>query len=294
MTVQAVRPVQLDEAAAARAVLDRDPVVNVFVAARLEAALQRARTSTGRTLLDRASMGGDLWAYAPDGEIEALCFAGGNVVPVGADPVAIAAFGAALSKQPRWAASMVGPADAVLDLWRLVAPSWGPARAVRPNQPLLVVTSPPRVAPDDGVRRRDVTDLDTLFPASVAMFTEEVGVSPMGGDGGAAYRARLREIIAAGHSFARIDDGPAGPYVLFKAEVGYATSRACQVQGVWVPPERRGEGIGVAGMAAIVDIALREIAPVVSLYVNDYNEPARAVYDRVGFVRSHTFATVLP
>jgi predicted GNAT family acetyltransferase len=35
------------------------------------------------------------------------------------------------------------------------------------------------------------------------------------------------------------------------------------------------------------------IAPVVTLYVNDFNRPARATYSRVGFTQIGSFATVL-
>jgi predicted GNAT family acetyltransferase len=89
--------------------------------------------------------------------------------------------------------------------------------------------------------------------------------------------------------FARIEDGE----VVFKAEVGAATPHACQVQGVWVHPDRRGAGLAAPAMAAVVEQVLRTIAPVVTLYVNEHNTPARAVYDRVGFQRTATFTTVL-
>ena len=62
---------------------------------------------------------------------------------------------------------------------------------------------------------------------------------------------------------------------------------------MWVAPDRRGEGLAVAGMAAVVRACLAEIAPVVSLYVNDFNAPALAAYRRVGFQQLGTFATVL-
>ena len=42
-----------------------------------------------------------------------------------------------------------------------------------------------------------------------------------------------------------------------------------------MPPERRGRGLSAPGMAAVVRYALRRIAPLVSLYVNDYNRAAR-------------------
>jgi predicted GNAT family acetyltransferase len=80
---------------------------------------------------------------------------------------------------------------------------------------------------------------------------------------------------------------------VFKAEVAAASPYACQVQGVFVDPARRGEGLAAAGMAAVVAIALRDIAPVVSLYVNDHNVPARRAYERAGFEQTGTFSTVM-
>ncbi len=128
------------------------------------------------------------------------------------------------------------------------------------------------------------------MPACVAMFTEEVGISPLAGDGGLLYQARVAELVGAGRSFARItEDGE----VIFKAEIGAVTQGACQIQGVWVAPEHRGQGLSVTGMAAVLDIALREVAPVVSLYVNDYNLRARAAYRRVGFREVGAFMSVL-
>jgi uncharacterized protein len=123
----------------------------------------------------------------------------------------------------------------------------------------------------------------------VAMFTEEIGVSPLAGDGGALYRGRVRELVEQGRAFARIEDG----VVLFKAEIGAATHEVCQVQGVWVHPSLRGRGLSVTGTAAVVALAREHIAPAVSLYVNDYNTAARRAYVRVGFRQVGTFTSVL-
>ena len=263
---------------AAMEVLDRDPVANVFVASRVRAAG-----------LDSWRLGGEMWGYVVDGRLEALCHAGANLVPVEAGPEAVRAFAGRARRQGRRCATIVGPKEAVQPMWRLLEPSWGPARDVRPDQPLLATSRPSPVRPDPAVRRVRNDELDLLLPACVAMFTEEVGVSPVAADGGAAYRARVAELIASGRSFARIEDGR----VVFKAELGSVTAKACQVQGVWVDPELRGRGLSVGGMAAVVDLALRDVAPVVSLYVNDFNTAARAAYERVGFEQRGTFMSVL-
>ncbi|HTW20229.1 MAG TPA: GNAT family N-acetyltransferase [Mycobacteriales bacterium] len=258
--------------------LGRDPVANVFVTSRIDA-----------VGLDPSRLGAQVWGYGREGGLDALCYAGANLIPVGGDPTALEAFARHGVRQGRRCSSIVGPAGAVAALWEVLGPAWGPPREARWRQPLMVTTANPQVAPDPEVRRVRPDELELLMPASIAMFTEEVGVSPTVGDGGAAYRARVRELVASGRAFARFDRNR----VVFKAEVGAVTPSACQVQGVWVDPELRGRGLSVAGMAAVVTACLRDVAPAVSLYVNDFNEPARRSYERVGFGEIGTFASIL-
>ncbi|HMA46842.1 MAG TPA: DUF4081 domain-containing protein [Frankiaceae bacterium] len=263
---------------AMRALLARDPVADVFVASRVAAAG-----------LDPWRLGAEVWGYVVDGRLLAACYTGANLWPVQVGPTAARAFAERARRQGRRCSSIVGTADGVLDLWRHLSAVWGPAREVREDQPLLAISSPPLVAADPGVRRVRPDELDVLLPACVAMFTEEIGVSPNVGDGGGLYRARIAEFVEQGRSFARIEDGR----VLFKAEIGAVSGGVCQVQGVWVAPELRGGGLGTAGTASVVAQAQRSLAPVVSLYVNGFNVAARRAYDRVGFRRVGTFASVL-
>jgi predicted GNAT family acetyltransferase len=278
LRTSALRVLRPDDFPEVAELLRRDPVADVFVAARVEAAG-----------LDPQRLGGEMWGHVIDGRLDALCHSGANLVPVQAGPDAVRAFGERARRQGRRCASIVGERDAVGGMWEILEPSWGPARDVRECQPLLAIDSAPLMAPDPRVRPVRPDELDILVPACVAMFTEEVGVSPVSADGGALYRSRVAELIRTGRSFARIEDGR----VIFKAEIGAVTSYACQVQGVWVPPELRGRGLSGPGMAAVVEHALRDIAPVVSLYVNDYNTAARATYRTVGFTERGTFMSVL-
>nr|WP_246211833.1 DUF4081 domain-containing GNAT family N-acetyltransferase [Phytoactinopolyspora alkaliphila] len=230
-----------------------------------------------------------MWGYYDAGDLSSLCFAGANLVPARATSAAARTFADMALRRGRRCSSLVGPSEPVLTMWDILRPEWGPAREVRSSQPVMVLRGEPAVAPDPHVRRVLPDELDVLHPAAVAMFTEEVGISPNGNDGGAYYRARLTELVRAGRAFARIEDG----HVVFKAEIGAVSPSACQVQGVWVRPDRRGEGLSVGGMAAVVVHALRDIAPAVSLYVNDYNHAALGAYRHVGFKQVSTFATVM-
>ncbi|MFJ6823504.1 GNAT family N-acetyltransferase [Streptomyces niveus] len=279
MTQTTTRVLDPGELGAALAILESEPVANAFVASRVQAAG-----------LDPWRLGGEMWGWYADGRLRSLCYSGANLVPICASPEAVRAFADRARRTGRRCSSIVGPAEPTALLWRLLEPNWGPAREVRANQPLMVTERvPDTVRPDPLVRRIRREELETIMPACVAMFTEEVGVSPLAGDGGLLYQARVAELVGAGRSFARIDDGK----VIFKAEIGAATSHACQIQGVWVAPEFRGQGLSESGMAAVVRYALADVAPVVSLYVNDYNTPARASYRRVGFREVGAFMSVL-
>jgi predicted GNAT family acetyltransferase len=262
----------------ALAVCERDPVANVFVSARIRAGG-----------LDPARLGAQVWGYHDGGQLVSLCYSGANLVPVEAEPAAIAAFAERARRQGRRCSSIAGPASAVAGLWSRLARVWDRPREIRECQPLLAIASDPLIAPDPAVRQVRPDEIGLLLPASIAMFTEEVGVSPIGPDGGAAYRSRVSELVAGGRSFARIEDRT----IAFKAEVGAVTPHACQVQGVWVPPSLRCRGYASHGMASVVSIAQRTMAPVVSLYVNDFNIAARVAYRRVGFTQVGTFMSVL-
>ena len=264
--------------AAALEVCAADPVANVFVESRIRA-----------FGLDAGRLGAQMWGFEQAGRLISLCYGGANLVPVQATSPATAAFADRALRQGRRCSSIVGTSASVGELWGFLRPYWGPARDVRAAQPLMAIDGPSPIPPDPAVRRVRLDELDVLLPASIAMFTEEVGISPLMGDGGASYRARVAELIRAGRAFARIEDGQ----VIFKAEVGAATPQACQVQGVWVRQEYRGRGLAAPGMAAVVAMARQSISPLVSLYVNDFNTPARSTYLRAGFAEVGEFMSVL-
>jgi predicted GNAT family acetyltransferase len=262
------------------ALAERDPVVNVF-------ADYRARL----TNLDERWLGGQVWGRFVGEELVAGCHLGANLVPVQCTPADVVAFADVALRRRSTVGTIVGPHDVVASLWDSLEPAWQRPREFRARQPHLQIDRIPDVPGDPGVRVTTQRDLEQLYPACVAMYTEEVGVSPENDAGGGdLYRARIQQLIGRGWSMASFDD--AG--VVFKAEVACVTPYAAQVQGVWVRPDRRGEGLSTSGMAAVVSHVLSSwLAPVVSLYVNSWNAPARAAYARVGFEQTATFATLM-
>ncbi len=275
-TRQGIRPLSASDLGAFLELTGRDPVVNVF-------AEYRART----TRLEPRWLGGEMWGRFDGGELVSACHLGANLVPIEATEDDARAFGERALTRGRTVSTIVGRHDAVKTFWHTVSESWGRPREFRWDQPHMELIGPPRVEPDPHVRRAVRSDLSVLYPACVAMYTEEVGVSPELGGGGDLYRARILQLMSRGWSFARFEGGR----VIFKAEVACASPNAAQIQGVYVAPDRRGEGIAAHGMAAVAEIVRREIAPRVSLYVNEFNTPARRAYERVGYIANAVFST---
>ncbi len=221
------------------------------------------------------------------GGLGAACWLGSNIIPISADPESAGLFGQAAAALKRRVSSIYGRAEAALPLFE--ATGWANQREVRPNQPLMSISGPPAVDPLPGVRPSRVEEFRAVEKACAAMFAEELGFSPYT-QGISQYRERIRGLIRAGHSLIAVD--PQTRQIIFKAEFGAVTDQVVQVQGVWVPPSRRGEGLAGPGMAAVVEYGLT-LAPTVSLYVNDYNTPAVRAYERVGFTQVGAYATVL-
>jgi uncharacterized protein len=266
------------ERAAVQRILDADPIAAAQVAERVGSAGLSWRVDAR------------VFGYGSRRRLESICWLGANLIPVHASsPGAVEAFAAAAAAQPRLCSSLVGDSEAVLGMWHDLERVWGPARDIRPCQPLLATWTPSSVPPDPTVRLVRTTEVDALFPAAVAMYTEEVGVSPLLGDGGRDYKERITDLVRGHRAYAKFVGGK----VVFKAELAVVTRHTAQVQGVWVAPEWRGRGLGTSAVAAVVRDTLRRVAPSVSLYVNDFNAPARAVYERCGFRQTGTFATIL-
>ena len=262
-----------------RSLIEQDPIRHCFLAARLEQSMQsKFRPSYP-----------DLLGYFDDGNLKSILMTGANIVPVNTSLIARQEFATVLKRSGRRSSSIVGPAEEVLDLWSKVSGSWGAAREVRANQPVLTMRSNSSLPIDHDVRYSNLSDLEELLPACIAMFTEEVGISPQSNGGSGAYRNRISELVSGRRSFVKY----LGSELVFKAEVGTVGAGVAQIQGVWVKPEYRGQGISVPAMAAVVKLVLADLAPIVSLYVNDYNEVALKTYRSVGFEQVDTFATVL-
>ena len=273
-----VRTLDGDDTAALVLLAQRDPVSNVFILAHLRATGTAAPTSGGAGVL----------GVFDDGVLAGACWAGANLVPIQLEPTLAGVVAAAANKSGRRYASAFGPAAAVLALHAELVDLGHRAHEVRPDQPLMTISEAPSVEPNPGLALGNLADFDRILPACAAMFQEEVGYSPFLG-GREFYSRRVEGLIRQGHSLVHLNEARE---VVFKAELGAVTSDVTQIQGVWMNPLYRGQGLSAGYMASVVEQA-RKVAPVTSLYVNGFNTRARATYERVGFSQVGTFATVL-
>ena len=140
---------------------------------------RRASRRSGST---RARLGGEMWGYGDRRPARVALLLRRQPRP-GARPARTPCAPSPSGPAGRAAAARRSSARPTPScaLWPLLEPAWGPAREVRDRQPLLAHRRPAAgrrpTRPCAGCGRDEV---DVLLPACVAMFTEEVGVSPVG------------------------------------------------------------------------------------------------------------------
>jgi uncharacterized protein len=277
-----VRPLGRDDQAIALAALDRNPVRDVFIASRI--VHDGALTSIGPS---------PLWGAFDDSQtLRGMLHVGPNLVPAVDDAAACEALAAAAGGL-YLTRMVVGERAMVELLWSKIGSSYPAPREVRHRQ-FVYALDPGRLVHDargrePGVARlAERADEDPVLHLSAAMYTEEMGENPMARDPD-GYRRRVRMLTARGWTYVY----EVGGRLQFKMDVGCASDRTAQIQGVYVPPELRGRGVGTTAMAACCALAL-DRHPNLSLYVNDFNTPAVTLYERIGFRREpYDFQTIM-
>ena len=214
--------------------------------------------------------------------------------------------------------SVSGPAQDVAAVWKGLSEQGRSARHESWRQPVLAAPriggglvsvhrhrSPSLTWMGQSVRPARRDEIEMVLPASVDMFVGELGYDPTAD--GPGYSRHVRWLIGQRRSYVVLDDGAGGPIqagspqaVAFKADVGALwqspAGSVAQLTGVWTRPDLRGRGVGTAALAGVVDAVRRDHVGtdgLVSLYVNDYNTAALALYRSLGFEQVGVFSTVL-
>lgn len=175
--------------------------------------------------------------------------------------------------------AIISPSHLVELLWNELRAQLDPPTVVRMNQPVYALQ--PRTAYPDLTTGRYSTlrDLDALVPACAAMHLEEVGIDPLERDA-AGYRERIRELIEQKRSVILTVDG----VIASKCEYSAVTPDAVQLMGVWTDPRYRRRGLSRQLLEEVCGHISRR-GKIVTLFVNDFNRPAIALYESLGFER---------
>jgi RimJ/RimL family protein N-acetyltransferase len=231
---------------------------------------------------------GDVVVWRDDaGAIGGLCYFGLQIVPCGDRTEALELFGDR-AKRLRSTRMIVGPRGAVEIIWTRARGALRVPSGIRRSQPVYALERADLTSTraEADVERATIDELDELVLNSATMIAGENGGDPRRTN--ADFRGRTTRIIEAGWWWRYRIAGR----LAFMCNVGSATPQTAQLQGVWTPPDMRGGGHATRGLGAICDRLLDE-HPTLCLYVNDFNTPALALYERLGFKRVGEFATIL-
>jgi len=146
--------------------------------------------------------------------------------------------------------------------------------------------SPQNFAAVPELRPAGPDDLPLVVPVHAAMAMEESGVNPLDKDP-EGFRMRCWRRIAQGRAWALIEDGQ----LVFKADIIVDTPEVIYVEGVYVHPDRRGQGIGSRCLAQLSSHLLQHTRSV-SLLVNEQRPAARRFFQKLGFVSRGRFDTI--
>jgi len=276
LTPAAVARLRREDEAQAHRFLSQRPYENVL----LDWLIEHDRSSATRSHM--------FLCRSASGEITGAAHFGRQVILAAEDTEAVRAL-ANTAYAYRNERMIVANREVARDYWEAIKSWHAPPRLVRDRQPLLVVGKQIlKPVPCEGIETRLATsaELDVVMENSAAMIEYELGYDPRRASSG--FRWNVRRMIDRGMWWLAIVDGlPA-----FFCHIGPYTSQTVQLQGVWTSPPARGRGIAKAALSKICTTLLEEY-PTVSLYVNDFNAAALALYRSLGFRQSGELCTYL-
>ncbi len=202
-------------------------------------------------------------------------FFGRHVVLAGEEAALTALADAAIGLNEH---AVVGPQRTVNAYWQLVRNRHAPARLMRERQPVLAVDAQLLRATNGAVAVRRARDSEWAVVAenSAAMISGEIEADARREM--MQFGAGIRRMIRLGLWWV----GESREGLCFFCNVGAWSPQTAQLQGIWTPPQFRRRGIATAALGAICR-ALLCMVPSLSLYVNDFNAPAIALYRGIGF-----------
>ena len=222
-----------------------------------------------------------------DGHVTGVAYFGKQLVIAADDDATIDAF-ATIAEKYRGERMIVGQRSTIASFWARVS-GWHPKpRLVRDRQFVMKIdrASLKPFETNVTVRRARIDEWTTVADNSALMIAQELDYDPRRSSPEFASNVRAmidRRLWWVGESYGRL---------CFFCNIGPWSPVTAQLQGIWTPPDLRGRGLATSALAGICD-KLLAMSPTLSLYVNDFNTPAVALYERVGFETVAEFQTIL-
>lgn len=221
------------------------------------------------------------------GSIQGVAALATRIMPCTDSPKASVAFAREARARVRDPRMIVGRKNVVDAFWHHAQTAFPAPRIVRTRQPVYALTRTTLRGSrsDAAVARARTDEVEEIAPHAARMTSGELGFSIIAD---AAFHRRTANIVEAGWYWRlRV-----GGRLAFMCHVGARSAHTAQIHGVWTPPAMRGRGYATHALAAICDRLLDE-TPSLCLYVNDFNDRAIALYERVGFAQTSAFSTIV-
>ncbi|GEM_PF-1954136 len=185
---------------------------------------------------------------------------------------------------------IVSPAMVVRPFWDFYKACCPPPRLVR-EQKFLSLFSEDLTVLDRHIPRLRLakkSDLDAVFFASAAMHVEESLDNPLEKNP-KQFRRHIERRIEMRRTFVSFDNVGR---LIFKADISAQSSKGSQISGIYVLPSMRRKGHAKRCLHDLCAILFSEGAPLLTLYVNSDNYPARKLYEGLGFEDHCDFLSV--
>jgi predicted GNAT family acetyltransferase len=267
-----IKSLSNDDTAAALTFLRRDPLINVYLISRI---LEERFAPSTQTVEVRHNRDVVLVASLATNVV----VAGDRELPQDVTETAIAVIAERIITRMLPVRAIISPAHLVEMLWARLRTRLDPPTVVRMNQPVYAMRGRLDYPDLKEARYTTMRDLEALVPACAAMHREEVGIDPLDRDA-AGYRERVRELVEQKRSVILVINGQ----IAAKCEYSAVTNETVQLMGVWTNPRFRRRGYARALLREVCGHCARK-GKTVTLFVNDFNLPAIALYEDLGFQR---------
>ena len=219
------------------------------------------------------------------GRLEGVALVGHAVYVTADTPAALRAF-ARVAQGQQHAHVILGEKEVVARFWEEYAPA-GQTPRLFCRELLFEQRWPvPTREPAEGLRLATLEDLMLVMPVHAAMAYEESGVNPIDVDLN-GFRMRCARRIEHGRVWVLVEDGN----LLFKADIASDTPECVYLEGVYVDPAVRQQGLGLRCLSQLGRNLLEQTKSVSAL-VNEQNLAAQALFRKGGYKLRGLYDTV--